>query len=254
MTLHLRSLAGGTARVEHDLGVPAGVDHKADNPFGVSEHGSAQQCLAKVDRVFVIGHDHGGREPVHVVVGLLAVYMEGVLGTRAVLSVAEMRQRRASTSGFEVCLSVQVFRLHESHVVFLGGCTDNKICGDWLIVVNLDEIANFDVFPSSLAPSGVVLVMPPLEKVMVVAVFVSFNAIRGIVVFESVVIRLLRVLMITDRLRRGTASLHFYIPGFHNMRLLLERARNEPPNERLALLPGDIVVDKLSALQYPNDG
>jgi hypothetical protein len=60
LALHLRPLAGGTARVEHDLGVLAGVDHETDNPFGVPEHGSAQQRLAKVDRVFVFRGDNSG--------------------------------------------------------------------------------------------------------------------------------------------------------------------------------------------------
>ena len=68
LTLHLGSLAGGATRVEYDLGVLAGVNHKTDYPFSVPEHGSTQQRLAKVDRVFVIGHDDCGSELIHVVV------------------------------------------------------------------------------------------------------------------------------------------------------------------------------------------
>jgi len=249
LSLHPRPLAGSTTRVEHDLGVLAGVDYKADNPFGVPKHSSAQQCLSKVNREFLIRCGDGGRELIHVVIGSLAVYTEGVLGIRALFGVAEMGQGRASTSRLEVRLSVQVFGFHKGDVLFLGGCADDEVRGDRLVVVDFDEISYFDVFPSSLTPAGVILVTPPVEEVGVVRFSVSLGAVVGIIILEPIVIGLLRVQLI----RSNCALLHFYIHRLGGLRLPPERARNEPPNESPALLPGDVMVDEVSTLQYPND-
>lgn len=249
MSFHLRPLAGSTARVKNDLGVLAGVDYEADNPFGVPEHSSTQQRLCKVDREFVIGCGDGSSELVHVVIGALGFNMERVLGVCALFGVAEVSQGRASTSRLEVRLSVQVFGFHEGDVFFLGGCTDDEVCGDRLVVIDFDKISNFDIFPSSLTPARVILVTPPVEEVRMMIVFVSLGAVVGIIILESVVIGLLRV----DLIRSNCALLHFYILRLGRPRLPPERTRNEPSNERPALPPGDVMVDEVSTLQYPND-
>ena len=255
LTLHLRPLARGTARVEHDLGVLAGVYHETDNPFGMPEHSSAQQCLAKIDRVFVVSGDNSGSELIHAVIWLLAINTKGVLGICAFFGVAKMGQCWTSTSRLEICLSVQVFRLHESDVFFLGGCTDDDVCGDRFIVVNFNEISNFDVLPSSTSPTRVAFVMFPAKKAMLIVILSGgiLGTVRGIIVFVSVVIGLLGVLLIIDRLGRCRTLLHFNIPRFQNLGFLPERAGDEPSNKRFALLPGDVLIDKISTLQYPDE-
>ena len=128
MSLHLRPLAGSTARVKHDLGVLTGVDYKADNPFGVPEHSPTQQRLPN-------GSGDGGGELIHVVIGSPAVDTEKVLGIRALFGIAEMGQGRANTLRLEVRLPVQGFGFHKGDVLFLGGCTDDEVCRDRLVVV-----------------------------------------------------------------------------------------------------------------------
>jgi len=88
----------------------------------------------------------------------------------------------------------------------------------------------------------------PVKEVAMVRVFVNLCAVVGIIVFESVVVGLLRVHLIWS----NCTLLHFFL-RLGRLRPLPERARNEPPNERPALPPGDIMVDKVSAFQYPND-
>ena len=201
LALYLRALAGGTAGVENDLGVLTGVDYEADNPSGVPEHRSAQQRLVKVDGVFSFGREDGGGEFVHVVIWLLAVDGERVLWVRARSGVTKMGQFRASISRLEICLSIQVFRLHEGHIFLLGSRADDDVCGDRFVVVNLDEISNFDIFPSALAPPRVVLVLSPAEKAAAVVLLLKmFGTFGGIIVLVTVVVGLFNIFLIGDGL------------------------------------------------------
>ena len=248
MALNFGTLAGGATRVENDLGVLTGVDYEADNPFGVAEDGSAQQRLVNVDWVFSIGHVKGSGEPIHVVVGWFTVYGEGDVGVCAGFGVTKVGQFRASTSRLEVRLSVQVFRFDEGHVLFLGSRTDDDVCGDRFVVVDLDEISNLDILPSTLTPTRVVFVLSPVKKVAaVVLLLMLLCPIRGVIVLITVVVGLLRIFLIGGRARRSCALLHFDIPMLHHLRFLSKRSWDKPPNKSSALLPSDIVIDEFSA-------
>lgn len=211
--------------------------------------------MAKISRVPVIGHDDSGVEFIHVVVRSFTIDVEGILWIRALFSIAEMGQCWTSAPRLKIRFPVQVFCLHEGNVLFFRGRTDDDICRDWFIVIDFDEIPDFNVLPSSFAPTRVPLVMPPTKQVTaMVVLFMSLDTVGGIVVFVSVVIGLFGGLMIADCLWGSRTPLHFNIPGLRNLGFLPKRARDQATNKGSALLSCDVFVDKVSTFQYPYDG
>jgi hypothetical protein len=92
LTLDATPLARRLARVEDDLGIETGGDDAADDPFGVTHDGAAQEDGVKGDgrleRVAVlvltavVGLE-GGLVPEHVVVGRLGCDNEASVGAVA---------------------------------------------------------------------------------------------------------------------------------------------------------------------------
>ena len=73
--------------------------------------------------------------------------MEGVFWVSDRLSVSEMGQRRTSRPRFEVRLSIKVLGFHESDVLIFRGGAYKDVSGDRLVVHDLDNIADADIFP-----------------------------------------------------------------------------------------------------------
>jgi hypothetical protein len=155
LPLYPASFGRGHAGVHDDLGLLAREEDDADHPGRVAQDGAAEEHSLEIRRRLLPIRESDSRiKPIHVRLRSITVDREARRAglVRTPERVVQARKLRHRVPALEVGLPIQVLRLHVRDVVVVARRADEDVGRERLVLVDLDKVADFDVFKVRLAP------------------------------------------------------------------------------------------------------